>query len=102
MRDSRGTYLGAMVKCCRAARLAGLRLLIFRNVRLALRKEIPVLLWMKIFVAREFFEDEIRDLRTQHERNLRTQARLPRLKLDRLEWLLVRSLSHGLKIVRDV
>ena len=91
-----------MVKCCQAARLVGIRLSIFRNVRLAPRREIPVSHLMKIFVAREFFEDGIRGRLIRHELNLRIQARLPRLKLDRRVRLLVRSLSLGLKIGRDV
>ena len=70
----------------------------FRNVRRVLLNELRVLNWMKIFVVREFFEDEIRDRLSHDQRKTRTQARLPRLKLDRREWLLVQNLE---KIVRD-
>ena len=75
-------YPEAPVKQHPAVRLAGIRLLISRNVRLVLLKGLPVWHWMKIFVAREFFEDEIRGRLIQDERNRQTQARLPRLKLD--------------------
>jgi hypothetical protein len=44
---------------------------------------------MKIFVVREFSEDEIRGRLIQDEQNRQIQARLPRLKLDRRVWLIV-------------
>ena len=57
---------------------------------------------MKIFVVREFFEDEIRGRLIQDERNRRTQTRLPRLKLGRPEWLLVLNPEEkSSQIVRD-
>ena len=82
-------YLEATVNRLKADRLAGIRLSISRNVRLVLLRDLPVWHWMKIFVVREFFEDEIRGRLIQYARNRQIQARLPRLKLDRRVWLLV-------------
>ena len=81
-KDSRVMYPEAPVKQRPAGPLAGIRLSISRNVRLVLLKDLPVWHWMKIFVVREFFEDEIRGRLIQDERNRQKQARLPRLKLD--------------------
>jgi hypothetical protein len=87
---SRGMYREEVtVNRRRPDRLAGIRLLIFRNVRLVLRRELPVWHWMKIFVVREFFEDEIRGRLIQYARNRQTQTRLQRRRLDRRVWLLV-------------
>ena len=56
-------------------------------------------LWMMIFAVREFFEDESQGLQIRDRRRQLKQVRLRRLKLDRREWLIVRSLSLNLKIV---
>ena len=70
------------------------RSLRFRIARRVLLTELPEFNWMKIFVDREFFEDEIRD-RLSHggQRKLppiQTRRLRLHLKRDRREWLRVR------------
>ena len=79
----------------RVVRCVGIRTLRFRSVLLVLHKELLVRRWMKIFVAREFFVDEIRDPRTRP-----IQVRLLQQKLVQREWLFVLTLKLDARILR--
>lgn len=79
-----GMYLEAMAIRF-LVRFVELRLFRSRIVRPVLLKGFRVLRWMRIFAAREFFEDEIQGLWN------RIQVRLPRRRLDQRERLHVQS-----------
>ena len=85
--------LEAMLNSFQVDRFVAIRKLKFQTVRLAPRIELPVCHWMKIFVVREFFEDESRGQQNRDRQRQLNLGRLRCLKLHQLEWLLVRSLD---------